>query len=405
MSRRLILPDLSFLLLISTLFFYTCQPPLPANIDSLFANWFINPNTADKQVLSSYNLSAETLDSLALSIRQKKISEGKHSCNLTDEDGMQYIMGFATPEHIIADSLYGLIVYLHGGIGTTRNDKGEHAYEMFRFIADTMDLFLASPSGNREAPWWSVKGLNRILKTVRYMTLHFPIDPDRIVLAGVSDGATGCYAAANTINGPFAGFIAVSGFGGMLPRLGMELIPSNIRQRPIYNINAGKDHIYPMNIVEQFLTWLTESGVSVKQKFYPDEAHGFDYRVKETETLIQLLNTWQKQKRTAISWTIVNNVPNLTDNLLRWETCSNDDDKHIIAYIQKETLNVRMKGICSFSMVTDNKIADKLFLVFPDGNKKQIPAGQPDTRLYLDLLQHYCRPVITDKKIYRVESK
>ncbi len=401
MSRRLIL----HISVLTSLFLYRCQPSLPDNIDSVFTDWFINPNTENKKILSACKLSSETLDSLALSIRTKENREGKHTCTLTDEDGAQYVMGFATPARIVPDSLYPLLVYLHGGIGTSRNDKGEHAYEMFRFLADTMDIFLASPSANREIPWWTANGLHRILKTVRYMSLYFPIDPDRIILAGVSDGATGCYAAANAINGPFAGFIAVSGFGGMLPRVGMELYPSNIMQRPIYNINAGKDHIYPLNVIEQFLTWLKENGVSVKQKFYYGEKHGFDYRIKETETLVQLLNTWRKQARANISWTIVGDVPNLSDNLLSWMTCGNDSEKRILAYRQQDSLNVRSQGICSFLMVTDNKNTDNIFLKLPDGSKKQLQVMQLGTSRYLDLMQHFCSPGIISKSIYKIELK
>jgi len=114
------------------------------------------------------------------------------------------------------------------------------------------------------------------------MTLHYPINPDKVFLAGVSDGATGCYAVANTMCGPFAGFIAVSGFGGMLPQMGIQLFPSNIMQRPIYNVNAGKDRIYPIEEVRKFLDWLTNSGVAIERKEYPDELHGFDYRGKES---------------------------------------------------------------------------------------------------------------------------
>lgn len=393
-----------FVLFISiTLLLCSCQPPLPQNIDAIFIKWFINSDTDSKNLLISHKLSAEALDSLATIAQSGETKTGTHSCILSDQDGTEYTLGFATPDHIIRDSLYPLIVYLHGGTGVIRNDKGENAYEMFRFLADTIDLFLASPSANKSAPWWNATGLNRILTTVRYMILHFPIDPECIILAGVSDGALGCYAAANAVNGPFAGFIAISGYGGILPKLGMELYPSNLMQRPIYSINGGKDHLYPVNFIEQFLDWLEENGVPVKRKIYPEEKHGFDYRVKETPTLIQIINTWRRPIRGNISWTIVPNVPNRPDNLLSWMSCNTESKMRILAYWQQDTLNIRSNGICSFSMVSDRMSADKLFYKSPEGIITPLKCQKPDTRQHLELMQRFCYPRTTDECVFRIK--
>ena len=274
---------------------------------------------------------------------------------------------------------------------------------MFRFLADTIDIFLASPSGNRGAHWWSRKGLERILQTVRYMTLHFPIDPKRIFLAGVSDGGTGCYGAANAIQGPFAGFIAISGYGGLLTKLGIELHPINLMQRPIYNINAGKDRLYNPQAVQQFLDSLEKSGVLLKRKFYPDEEHGFEYREKEKETLAQIITSWCKSDRETISWIITDNVPNIADNLLTWKICCNENGRYIGAYWQNDTLNVKSNGICSFTMISSKKTAGKLYCKTGKGEVEPLQVTELNTQLHLDLMQHYCYPEIIEKALFQVE--
>ncbi|MCU0610030.1 MAG: dienelactone hydrolase family protein [Chitinispirillaceae bacterium] len=239
---------------------------------------------------------------------------------LTDTIGLPYLVGYKTPDHISPARL-PLVIYLHGGIGSERNDKGDSAFMMLIALADTFDLFLASPSANRYVPWWSPAGLGRILQTLRFMTLHYAIDPDRIFLAGVSDGATGCYAVANTIPGPFAGFFAVSGFGGMLPAMGMPLHAANLKRRPIYNVNAGKDRIYPVEQVQQFVAFLQDQGVPVISKIYPDEMHGFDYREKETGTLADFIRTWSRphDESAALSDAV---LPGMPDNLITWARSS-----------------------------------------------------------------------------------
>ena len=66
----------------------------------------------------------------------------------------------------------------------------------------------------------------------------------------------------------------------MLTQMGLTLVPSNLMQRPIYNVNAGKDRLYPVEYVAKFVEWLKSEGVDITSRFYPDEEHGFDYREK-----------------------------------------------------------------------------------------------------------------------------
>lgn len=391
-----------FLLLFILLFLHSCKKPLPNNIDNIFNDWFINKNSETEKILAELKLSAHTLDSLSFLLR-KTASTYKSPCILKDKDGTNYTMGFKKPQSIKKDTLYPLLVYLHGGIGTMRTDKGNEAYDMFSFISDTMDIFLASPSGNRNALWWSKKGLNRILKTIRYMTLHFPIDHKRIFLAGVSDGATGCYAAANTINAPFAGFITISGFGGMLEQFGMEIIPSNIMQRPIYNIHSGNDHLYPLQVVNSFLDDLSKKGVSIKRKVYPEEKHGFDYRLMEKKTIVSLLKTWRKPSRSNISWTIVPKVPNCSDNLLSWKYNSSQIKNRILAYWQKDTLNVKTSGISSFRYYGNINTQSNVFVKIDQSKARQLKISMPKTDHLLAILQKTHNPIIDDKKIFDIE--
>jgi len=217
-----------------------------------------------------------------------------HSVTLSDSDGTPYALGIGLPHNFDRNRAYPLIVYLHGGIGTELSTKGEHAWEMLGGLRDSIDVILASPSGNRFAPWWSSRGMGRIIHAVRYVGIMYDIDTNKIILAGVSDGATGCYAVASALggDGPFAGFFAVSGFGGMLPQLGARLSAGNLRKRPIYNVQGGKDHLYPIEAVNGFIEYLRGEGVPVTSKVYPDEGHGFDYREREYSEFVERIKAW-----------------------------------------------------------------------------------------------------------------
>jgi len=217
-----------------------------------------------------------------------------YSVTVSDSDGTPYALGIGLPRNFDRNRAYPLLVYLHGGIGTNISDKGERAWEMLGGLRDSIDVILASPSGNRFAPWWSGRGMARIIHTVYYVKTMYSIDTNKIFLAGVSDGATGCYAAASSAMGAgtFAGYFAVSGYGGMLPQLGAQLSIDNLKRRPIYNINGGKDRLYPIEAVNAFIDYLRGEGVPVTNKVYPDEEHGFDYREREYSEFAGRIREW-----------------------------------------------------------------------------------------------------------------
>ena len=293
------------------------QPLQPQQVEDLFNRWFVSPTTTKLDSLIATGLSCSQIDELGSRSKSETMRSGADTVQLADSTGAVYTIGYNTPGSIDLGKKYPLIVYLHGGIGTTLSNKGAHAWEMLSPLCDSMDLFVASPSGNKSALWWAPVGVGRILQTVRYMTLKYPIDPDRIILAGVSDGATGCFAVANSAPAPFAGFISISGFGGMLEQFGIKLSPTNMMQRPFYVVNGGKDQLYPVKYVEEWLTRLEKAGVTLKRKIYPQEKHGFDYRDKEMGTLAGLVRTWSRPKeRHGLSWFLVPSYPNFADNII-----------------------------------------------------------------------------------------
>ena len=145
---------------------------------------------------------------------------------------------------------------------------------------------------------------------------------------------------------PFAGFIAVSGFGGMLSNFGFQLYPTNIMQRPIYSVNAGKDRLYPLEEVDKFLDWLANNGVSVERKHYPDEQHGFDYRDKEFGKLASCIRAWSKPaENRGISWTFSPGLPNCPDNIVSWRLQTGSSSPQVNAYWRGDTLQLDSRGV------------------------------------------------------------
>jgi pimeloyl-ACP methyl ester carboxylesterase len=241
--------------------------------------------------------------------------------------------------------------------------------------------------------------MGRVLQAVRFMALHYPVDPDRVVLAGVSDGATGVYAVANAACAPFAGFIAVSGFGGMLPAFGMPLVAGNLMQRPIYNVNAGRDRLYPLDRVNEFLDRLRDQGVEVLRKEYPDEEHGFDYRDREWEAMAGLLRRWRRPRRTGLAWTFISGVPNCPPGLAAWSISRRPAT--IRGHRQNGLLHLDADGLARAAVVVPDA-AKEPYRVVTLGTERRIRV-ETSAESYLSLMQRSCNPRVADRRVVIVE--
>jgi|WetSurMetagenome_2_1015567.scaffolds.fasta_scaffold00008_60 hypothetical protein len=377
---------------------------MPPQAASLYGRWFVNPSGALYDSLLSFKDFAKKQDSLArAAMRANRGPLGAQKAVLVDTFGASYTVGWKTPAAVRDDTLYPLIVYLHGGTGTEFSTKGELAYDMLSALGDTFNLFLASPSANRYAPWWSPAGMSRVLQTVRFMTLCYPINSDKIFLAGVSDGATGCYCAANTMCDPFAGFIAVSGYGGMLAAMGMTLYPQNLMQRPILNINAGHDRIYPFEQVLRFLSWLEENGVNVEHREYPNEEHGFDYRPKEYGNLATILRTWSRPAaRNSVSWTFTPLFPNLPSNCIDWKL-QNDasaSSAEITAFWEKDTLRARVMGLSSATLAFSGLSGAAKYVSINNAPVRELRPERINGQTLLALARHRLFPRVQSQTVY-----
>lgn len=366
-----------------------------------FARWF----TGTDNEITAGLLSASQLhiDSLVSRIRNGGPA-GTGRTDLSDTGGSRFTVGFSTPRTMEQDTLYPCIIYLHGGVGTLRSDKGADAWMMLQMLSDSMELFLASPSANRTAPWWSPAGLSRILQTLRYMSLHYPVNPRKVFLAGVSDGATGCWAAANTIASPFAGFMAVSGFGGMLPRLGMKLYPQNLMQRPLYVVHSGKDHLYPITAVNGFLNQLESAGVGILRKEYPDEQHGFDYRRKEAGTLCSLVTTWTLPEPGACNWLFSSAWPRTIAGVVSAVPENGATSFSVSRYCRGDTVVIRSDGIKNMTLFfeTNNSCAQKAIFRINDTNCHRYTALTSVQEARLLQMRQRCFPIVPDGIFFRL---
>jgi hypothetical protein len=169
---------------------------------------------------------------------------------------------------------YQVRIQLHGGVGRPANASRRSAG--FGRLAGAEQIYVLPQAWN-EAPWWSevqLENLRAILDTVKHT---YNVDENRVVVSGVSDGGTGAYYVAMRDPTPYASFLPLNGYvlvlasesGGVVG----DLFPGNLRNRPFFVVNGGRDPLYPTSAVEPSLEQLRKGVVQMVYKPQSDAGH------------------------------------------------------------------------------------------------------------------------------------
>ncbi len=165
-------------------------------------------------------------------------------------------------------------VQLHGGV--TRPDESVRGDGSIGSLAGADQIYVL-PIGWADAPWWSdaqVTSLNRILDRLKRT---YNVDENHVVLSGHSDGATAVYYFAMRDTTPFAAFLPLNGFIKVLANQSLnireELFPNNLRNKPWFVVNGGKDPLFPAAMVEPYLTRFRAAGLALDYHPQPSGEH------------------------------------------------------------------------------------------------------------------------------------
>jgi poly(3-hydroxybutyrate) depolymerase len=162
---------------------------------------------------------------------------------------------------------------LHGGV--MREDSTLRGDGSVR-LAGAEQIYIM-PAGWSEAPWWSDQQAGALRAILEDVKREYNVDENRVVLSGVSDGGTGAYFIAMRDTTPYASFLPLNGYVLVLrsPELAIrgDLFLNNLRNKPFYIVNGGKDPLYPSEAVEPSIGHLSQGGVPVVYRPQPTAGH------------------------------------------------------------------------------------------------------------------------------------
>lgn len=141
--------------------------------------------------------------------------------------------------------------------------------------------------------WWSKNSENFVLQLIREIRAKYPIDPNRIFLSGLSNGAIGAYLMGMFYPDRFAGVVPIA--GGITKRLMSFLV--NLNNTPMYIIQGEFDPIFPIELIRRTYKILSDfkSPVIFREHKERGAAHGGHFLPEsEVPALVEWLT---KQKR------------------------------------------------------------------------------------------------------------
>jgi predicted peptidase len=220
-----------------------------------------------------------------------------------EKDGAKMPYRLFIPPHYDSAKKYPLILWFHGGAGrgsnnesqiSGGNEKGTHLWTTPENQA-VFPVFVLAPQCPQNENW-SDPELNQVaaplqsaLDILALVQKDYPIDPDRIYLAGQSMGGLAVWALLQKYHEQWAGAIVVASYDNF----------TNVRaltRVPLWIFQGEDDLTVPVELVREMVHQLKKAGGSPRYSEFRNSGHEVWNQAFADPQLVPWLSA---QKRTA----------------------------------------------------------------------------------------------------------
>ena len=221
-------------------------------------------------------------------------------------NGVEHFFAVTVPDGYDPGRRYQVRFQLHGGVGG-RATNAPVGNGTVGALTGSEQIYVV-PYAWADAPWWSPDQVLNVAAIVDRLKRLYNVDENRVVLSGVSDGATGALYLAMRETTPFANILPLNGYLMVLALRDIDdglIFANNLRNKPIFAVNGGRDPLYPTRVVDPYIEHLKHGGVAVDYHPQPNAAHNTAW--------------WPEVKDTYEAFVAAHPRPPLPDTLT-WET-------------------------------------------------------------------------------------
>ncbi len=207
--------------------------------------------------------------------------------------GKELTYSLYVPDSAQGEQPLPMIVILHGMGG-----RGDLTLQSWRKRLNN-EFIILCPSYPIGA-WWTLSAEELVLQLIRETKMRVPVDPNRIFLAGLSNGALGTYMIGAFYPDYFAGVIPIAGAISE-PHYLHFLI--NLTHTPVYSIQGQYDPIFPIQFSHRINKILTDMKYPVTYREHTEKgtAHGGHFLPEsEVPALLEWLREQQREPYSTV---------------------------------------------------------------------------------------------------------
>ena len=185
-----------------------------------------------------------------------------------NEAGSRGGFSLYVPEYYTPDRAWPLVMALHGGSG---NGRGF----LWSWLRDARShgAILVAPTATGNT--WALMGEDtdtpNLCRIVDRLRERWNIDPDRLLLTGMSDGGTFCYVTGLESASPFTHLAPVA--STFHPLMAEMADAERLRGLPIYLVHGRLDWMFPVQGARQTQQLLSAAGAAVVYREIDDLSH------------------------------------------------------------------------------------------------------------------------------------
>jgi hypothetical protein len=218
----------------------------------------------------------------------------------TCPDGKKRQFTILAPRKASAAKPAGLLIFLHGAVRQPAPGGGAgEASQIAMPVVRDLDFAVIGPSTFDGVEWGNPACRALVHHALRTAKRQFPVDENRVYLAGDSDGGRGAYNIAETEAGALAAAVPVIGSPGGVTRF------ANLRNLPWFAINGENDSIFDVTHVREAVDGMKASGIDLQWKLVEKGAHDPFFFVKFREEVVAFLKAHVRDPfPRTVHWTL-----------------------------------------------------------------------------------------------------
>ncbi len=265
-----------------------------ADVDLFLLTDDPNVETGAVQRLKRMNVSHDQIKSILRADSARKTAATGLQVGLEIEQGAKkYGYALYAPETMQPGQTYPLAVVLHGA-----GSSGDNIVETWvqRLAKEYIVLCPSYPMG----AWWAQPAEDLVLNLIQKVQASYPVDTNRIFLAGLSNGAIGAYMIGMFYPDYFAGIIPIA--SAITPRYMHFLV--NLRNTPVYIVQGVHDPIFPIQLTRRVHKILTDMKYPVIYREHDKRGAAHGGHFLPDEEIAPMVAWMKKQKREPLPQTV-----------------------------------------------------------------------------------------------------